>query len=58
MGLFSDLFFQEGQNIHGLFIEGARWNRLDGRLEESEAKKLQRLGFYGDRSVGEEVAGL
>ncbi|CAK9086367.1 Dynein gamma chain [Durusdinium trenchii] len=32
---------EEGQNIHGLFIEGARWNRLDGRLEESEAKKLQ-----------------
>ncbi|EER14943.1 axonemal dynein gamma heavy chain, putative [Perkinsus marinus ATCC 50983] len=30
----------EGQNIYGLFIEGARWNRQDGRLDESEPKKL------------------
>jgi len=30
----------EGQHIHGLFMEGARWNRQDGRLEESEPKKL------------------
>jgi len=32
---------EEGQNIHGLFIEGGKWNRLEGKLEESEAKKLQ-----------------
>jgi len=32
---------EEGQNIHGLFIEGARWNRQESRLEESEPKKLQ-----------------
>ncbi|CAJ1379392.1 unnamed protein product [Effrenium voratum] len=31
----------EGQNIHGLSIEGARWNRSEGKLEESEPKKLQ-----------------
>ncbi|KAF4646812.1 hypothetical protein FOL47_005600, partial [Perkinsus chesapeaki] len=30
----------EGQNIYGLFIEGARWNRQEGRLDESEPKKL------------------
>merc|ERR1712072_890398 len=30
----------EGQNIHGLFIEGARWNRGEGKLDESEPKKL------------------
>jgi len=30
----------EGQNIHGLYIEGARWNRSEGKLDESEAKKL------------------
>jgi len=30
----------EGQNIHGLHIEGARWNRTEGKLDESEAKKL------------------
>jgi len=30
----------EGQNIHGLFMEGGRWSRADGRLEESEPKKL------------------
>jgi dynein heavy chain len=30
----------EGQNIHGLYIEGARWNRQEGRLDESEPKKL------------------
>mmetsp|Transcript_19701 Transcript_19701/g.47811 ORF Transcript_19701/g.47811 Transcript_19701/m.47811 type:complete len:274 (+) Transcript_19701:1-822(+) len=30
----------EGQNIHGLFIEGGRWNRHEGRLDESEPKKL------------------
>eukprot|EP00932_Pfiesteria_piscicida_P009567 SRR837773.20310.p2 GENE.SRR837773.20310~~SRR837773.20310.p2 ORF type:complete len:295 (+),score=99.45 SRR837773.20310:64-885(+) len=32
----------EGQNIHGLFMEGARWNRSPdgGRLDESEPKKL------------------
>eukprot|EP00931_Biecheleriopsis_adriatica_P081368 TRINITY_DN5469_c0_g1_i1.p1 TRINITY_DN5469_c0_g1~~TRINITY_DN5469_c0_g1_i1.p1 ORF type:complete len:4656 (-),score=1282.68 TRINITY_DN5469_c0_g1_i1:88-14055(-) len=32
---------EEGQNIHGLYIEGARWNRLEGKLDESEPKKLQ-----------------
>lgn len=31
---------EEGQNIHGLFMEGARWNRQDGRIDESEPKKL------------------
>jgi len=31
---------EEGQNIHGLFIEGARWNRQEGKLDESEPKKL------------------
>jgi dynein heavy chain len=30
----------EGQNIHGLFMEGGRWNRGEGRLDESESKKL------------------
>merc|ERR1712154_371022 len=30
----------EGQNIFGLFIEGARWNRGEGKLDESEPKKL------------------
>lgn len=32
---------EEGQNIHGLFMEGARWHRAEGKLEESEPKKLQ-----------------
>ena len=31
---------EEGQNIHGLFMEGARWNRQDGKIDESEPKKL------------------
>merc|ERR1719203_516544 len=31
---------EEGQNIHGLFMEGGRWNRADQRLDESEPKKL------------------
>lgn len=31
---------EEGQNIDGLFIEGARWNRPDSKLDESEPKKL------------------
>jgi dynein heavy chain len=31
---------EEGQNIHGLSIEGARWSRQDGKLDESEPKKL------------------
>ncbi|CAD7937232.1 unnamed protein product [Amoebophrya sp. A120] len=30
----------EGQNIHGLFMEGARWNRQEGKIDESEPKKL------------------
>jgi len=30
----------EGQNIHGLFMEGARWMRAEQKLEESEPKKL------------------
>jgi len=30
----------EGQNIHGLFIEGAKWNKFEGKLDESEPKKL------------------
>lgn len=32
--------WEEGQNIHGLFIEGAKWNRQESKLDESEAKKL------------------
>merc|ERR1719313_1442790 len=31
---------EEGQNIHGLFMEGARWNRSELRVDESEPKKL------------------
>jgi len=30
----------EGQHIHGLFMEGGRWDRGLNRLEESEPKKL------------------
>merc|ERR1712070_1071493 len=30
----------EGQNIHGLFMEGAKWNRPESRVDESEPKKL------------------
>merc|ERR1719386_419275 len=30
----------EGQHIHGLFIEGAKWNRSAVALEESDPKKL------------------
>jgi dynein heavy chain len=30
----------EGQNIHGLFMEGGRWNRQEQKLDESEPKKL------------------
>jgi len=30
----------EGQNIYGLFMEGGRWNRQEGKLDESEPKKL------------------
>eukprot|EP00928_Gymnodinium_smaydae_P031098 TRINITY_DN22944_c0_g2_i2.p1 TRINITY_DN22944_c0_g2~~TRINITY_DN22944_c0_g2_i2.p1 ORF type:complete len:3465 (-),score=972.42 TRINITY_DN22944_c0_g2_i2:18-9410(-) len=31
---------EEGQNIHGLYMEGGRWNRQEHRLDESEPKKL------------------
>merc|ERR1719333_2095868 len=31
---------EEGQNIHGLFMEGGRWNKQEGKLDESEPKKL------------------
>jgi dynein heavy chain len=31
---------EEGQHIHGLFIEGGRWNRAESKLDESEPKKL------------------
>merc|ERR1719220_1623515 len=31
---------EEGQNIHGLHMEGGRWNRQEGKLDESEPKKL------------------
>lgn len=31
---------EEGQNIHGAFLEGARWNKTEQKLDESEAKKL------------------
>jgi len=30
----------EGQHIHGVFIEGSRWNRMESKLDESEPKKL------------------
>jgi dynein heavy chain len=30
----------EGQNIYGLFMEGARWDRQTGSIQESEPKKL------------------
>jgi len=30
----------EGQNIFGLFIEGAKWNRSESKLDESDPKKL------------------
>lgn len=31
---------EEGQNIHGLFMEGGKWNRQEQKLDESEPKKL------------------
>jgi len=31
---------QEGVHIHGLFLEGAGWNRTEKRLEESQPKEL------------------
>jgi dynein heavy chain len=31
---------EEGQNVHGLFMEGGRWNRGEQKLDESEPKKL------------------
>merc|ERR1712139_198530 len=31
---------EEGQNIHGLFIEGSNWSRPEVKLVESEPKKL------------------
>eukprot|EP00392_Amoebophrya_sp_AT5.2_P015401 g15603.t1 len=31
---------EEGQHFHGLFMEGARWNRQEGKIDESEPKKL------------------
>ncbi|MAC17935.1 MAG: hypothetical protein CMC97_06535, partial [Flavobacteriales bacterium] len=31
---------EEGQNIHGLFIEGAKWNKAESKLDESELKVL------------------
>eukprot|EP00920_Eleutheroschizon_duboscqi_P013573 GHVT01031885.1.p1 GENE.GHVT01031885.1~~GHVT01031885.1.p1 ORF type:complete len:121 (-),score=14.51 GHVT01031885.1:249-611(-) len=30
----------EGVNVHGFYIQGARWNWLDGRLEDSAPKVL------------------
>jgi len=30
----------EGINIHGLFLEGGRWEKSDGHLEESRPKEL------------------
>ncbi|CAD7937238.1 unnamed protein product [Amoebophrya sp. A120] len=31
---------EEGQHFHGLFMEGSRWNRQEGKIDESEPKKL------------------
>jgi dynein heavy chain len=31
---------EEGQNIHGLFMDGARWQRAEQKLDEAEPKKL------------------
>lgn len=31
---------EEGQNIHGLFMEGGKWNRQEHKVDESEPKKL------------------
>jgi len=31
---------EEGQNVHGLFMEGGKWNIKEGKLEESEPKML------------------
>jgi dynein heavy chain len=31
---------EEGQNIYGISLEGARWTKGEGKLDESEAKKL------------------
>jgi len=30
----------EGVYIHGLFIEGAGWNKTDNRIEDSQPKEL------------------
>merc|ERR1712070_1250622 len=37
---FRDNVPEEGQNIHGLFMEGGRWSRQECRLDEPEPKKL------------------
>jgi len=31
---------EEGQNIYGLFMDGARWQRVEQKLDEAEPKKL------------------
>jgi dynein heavy chain len=31
---------EEGQNIYGLHLEGAKWNKTESKLDESDPKKL------------------
>lgn len=47
----------EGQNIHGLYMEGGRWNRPEARLDESEPKKLF-VGMPAIYVTGTTVPGL
>lgn len=34
---------QEGVYIHGLYIEGAGWNKAENRIEDSQPKELYQL---------------